>query len=159
MDKSKSIFGNDIKESVYKKAVKSKESYIKRFGDDADMDYHATIKANPHIGDILGVDNIDVSTDGNCDSNFDTEKGIIVGNIRMGFGHYRISMAIASAANSMGYKPYWLDLNSFPDTTGTKVISAQNDLYSLGSRISQKSKAFNKFIWEPVNYEGFRKIT
>ena len=28
------------------------------------------------------------------------EKGIIVGNIRMGFGHYRISIAMASAASS-----------------------------------------------------------
>ena len=70
---------------------------------------------------------------------FDMEKGLIVGNIRMGFGHYRISMQYASAAHSMGYTPYWMDLNSFPDTTCTKVISAQNDLYSLGSRISQKA--------------------
>ena len=95
----------------------------------------------------------------NCNDEFDHEKGVIVGNIRMGFGHYRISMAIASAANALGYKPYWLDLNSFKDTTGGKVINAQNDLYSLGSRISQKSKLFNRFVWEPVNYEGFKKIT
>jgi len=90
---------------------------------------------------------------------FDLEKGLIVGNIRMGFGHYRISMAIASAAHSMGYTPYWMDLNSYPETTATKVISSQNDLYSLGSRISQKSKVFNKLVWEPVNYEGFRQLS
>ena len=70
-------------------------------------------------------------------------------------GIYRIS----SAANALGYKPYWLDLNSFKDTTGGKVINSQNDLYSFGSRISQKSKLFNRFVWEPVNYEGFKKIT
>ena len=29
----------------------------------------------------------------------------------------------------------------------------------MGSRISQKSKAFNKMVWEPVNYEGFRKLS
>ena len=74
----------------------------------------------------------------------------------MGFGHYRISMAMASAANSMGLIPYWMDLNSYPETTCTKVISAQNDLYSKGSRISQKSKVFNKVIWEPINYTGFK---
>jgi hypothetical protein len=68
-------------------------------------------------------------------------------------------MAIASAANALGYKPYWMDLNSYSQTTCTKVISAQNDLYSLGSRISQKSKLFNHFIWEPLNYEGFRKLS
>ncbi len=77
---------------------------------------------------------------------FDTEKGIIVGNIRMGFGHYRISIAMASAAHALGYTPYWMDLNSYPTTTCTKVISAQNDLYSMGSRLSQKSRLFNKKI-------------
>jgi hypothetical protein len=68
-------------------------------------------------------------------------------------------MAIASAANSMGITPYWFDLNSFKGTTATSIISAQNDLYSLGSRISQKSFLFNKFVWEPINSEGFRKLT
>jgi hypothetical protein len=76
----------------------------------------------------------------------------------MGFGHYRISMAMASAAKALGYTPYWLDLNSFPQTTCTKVISAQNDLYSLGSRWS-KNPIFNKLVWEPMNYEGFRALS
>jgi hypothetical protein len=89
---------------------------------------------------------------------FDHEKGIIVGNIRMGFGHYRISMAMASAAHAMGYIPYWMDLNSYPQTTCTKVISAQNDLYSLGSRLS-RNKLFNRLVWEPMNYEGFRALS
>ncbi|MBR6488233.1 MAG: hypothetical protein IKT20_04940, partial [Clostridiales bacterium] len=35
----------------------------------------------------------------------------------------------------------------------------QNDLYSKGSRISQKSRLFNKIVWEPLNYEGFRKLS
>ena len=89
---------------------------------------------------------------------FDRQKGIIVGNIRMGFGHYRISMAMASAAKAMGYIPYWMDLNSYGQTTCTKVIGAQNDLYSLGSRMS-KNPVFNKLVWEPMNYEGFRALS
>lgn len=68
-------------------------------------------------------------------------------------------MAICSAAKHLGITPYWMDLNSFDETVCTKVISAQNDLYSLGSRISQKSKLFNKIVWEPMNYEGFRKLS
>jgi len=87
------------------------------------------------------------------------EKPIIIGNIRMGFGHYRISMAMASAAKALGYTPLWLDLNSFPETTCTKIISYQNDLYSMGSRLSQKFSLFNKLVWEPVNYEGFKKLS
>ena len=158
MEKSKVIFGNEMKASVYRKAVKSKKKYQKKFGDDSGTDYQVIIKKNPHIGPSLGVRNVELGEQPGGEA-FDTEKGIIVGNIRMGFGHYRISMAIASAAKSMGYTPYWMDLNSFPQTTCTKVISAQNDLYSLGSRISQKSRLFNRLVWEPMNYEGFRKLS
>ena len=160
MEKSKVIFGNIQPDSVYRKAVKSKKKYAKKFGDDSDKNYSARVVDNKYIGDILGVKNIAVG-DGEpgLTEGFDPEKGIIVGNIRMGFGHYRISMAIASAANALGYVPYWMDLNSYNQTTCTKVISAQNDLYSMGSRLSQKFRLFNKIVWEPLNYEGFRKLS
>ena len=157
-DKSKLIFGNPIKGSDYRKAVKSKQKFARKFGDDSGTDYPAVLMDNPHIGDILGVRDVRLQ-DGPGDGRFDEEKGIIVGNIRMGFGHYRISMAMASAANALGYQPYWMDLNSYSQTTCTKVISSQTDLYSLGSRISQKSRLFNKLVWEPMNYEGFRKLS
>ncbi|MBQ9270291.1 MAG: hypothetical protein IJ206_12415 [Oscillospiraceae bacterium] len=157
-DKSKLIFGNPIKGADYRKAVKSKQKFAKKFGDDSGADYPAVLMDNPHIGGLLGVRDVRLQ-DGPGDGQFDREQGIIVGNIRMGFGHYRISMAMASAANALGYQPYWMDLNSYSQTTCTKVISAQNDLYSLGSRISQKSRLFNKLVWEPMNYEGFRKLS
>ena len=156
-DKSKVIFGNVMPDKVYKKAVKSKEKYLKKYPDDPDVSYNARIRKNPVIGDSLGVMDIRLE-EGESAAPFDEEKGIIVGNIRMGFGHYRISMAMASCAKALGYTPYWLDLNSFPKTTCTKVISAQNDLYSLGSRMS-KNPIFNKLVWEPVNYEGFRALS
>lgn len=158
MERSKVIFGNEMKTSVYRKAVKSKKKYQKKFGDDSQADYKVILRENPHIGPSLGVWNVELGEKSGQET-FDTQRGIIVGNIRMGFGHYRISMAIASAAKSMGYIPYWMDLNSFHQTTCTKVISAQNDLYSLGSRISQKSRLFNRLVWEPMNYEGFRKLS
>lgn len=159
-EKSKVIFGNEMPNSVYKKAVKTKKKNIKKFGDDSQVSYKVELKENEHIGDTLGVVDVLLPTEGGSETpGFDVKKGIIVGNIRMGFGHYRISMAIASAAKAMGYTPYWMDLNSYKQTTCTKVISAQNDLYSLGSRISGKSKLFNKLVWEPMNYEGFRKLS
>ena len=159
-DKSKVIFGNEIPEGAYKKAQKSKTKYERKYGDDSNAEYKITLQKNEHIGDTLGVVDVLIPEEG-CDgqAQFDAEKGIIVGNIRMGFGHYRISMAIASAAMALGYTPYWMDLNSYKQTTCTKVISAQNDLYSMGSRMSQKSKLFNKAVWEPMNYEGFRQLT
>jgi len=157
-DRSKRIFGNEIKNGDYKKALKSKAKYARKYGDDSSADYPAKLVENKVLFGPLGVRDIRVN-EGEGSTPFDTEKGIIVGNIRMGFGHYRISIAMASAARALGYEPYWMDLNSFKETTCTKVIGAQNDLYSMGSRLSQKSKLFNKFFWEPMNYEGFRKLS
>lgn len=168
MEKSKVIFGNEMSSKVYKKACKSKKKYIRKYGDDSKVDYPVKLEKNAYIGDSLNVVNVlvgDLKTNAHFDEKanlpaleWDEEKGIIVGNIRMGFGHYRISMAIASAAKSMGYTPYWMDLNSYRETTCTKVIGAQNDLYSLGSRLS-KNPLFNKLVWEPMNYEGFRALS
>ena len=157
-DRSKMIFGNPIDNRAYKKALRSKAGFVRRYGDDSDADYPVCLRNNPVLYPSLGVREIRVA-DRSGDNRFDLEKGIIVGNIRMGFGHYRISIAIASAAHKLGYTPYWMDLNSYPETTCTKVISAQNALYSMGSRLSQKSRLFNRFFWEPMNYEGFRKLS
>lgn len=152
-DKSSVIFGNPMPKKVIKKANKNKKKFIKKFGDDQNKDYKLGFKDISTL-DFLGAKNV-VFTDENEKW---PENALIVGNIRMGFGHYRISIAMASCAKALGYTPIWLDVASF-DQTGSKVIRYQNDLYSLASRISQKSKLFNKVIWEPLNCEGFRKIT
>lgn len=153
MDKSSVIFGNVMPKKVVKSAEKSKAKYIKKYGDDSSKDYKIGFEPIPTL-DFIGASNI-VFKDKN--EKFD-DKALIVGNIRMGFGHYRISIAMASCARALGYTPYWLDLASF-DATGSKMIHEQNDMYSLASRISQKSKLFNKLVWEPLNSEGFKKIS
>ncbi len=155
MEKSKIIFGNEIAPRDYKKAVKGMEKFRKKFGDDSGVEYRFVTRDNPVLAH-MGVKDL-VLTDGEGD--VPVEKSLIVGNIRMGYGHYRISMAIASAAHALGYTPLWLDLNGYPASTATKIISSQNDLYSLGSRLSQKFSLFNKLVWEPINSEGFRKLT
>lgn len=38
-EKSKVIFGNVMSDKVYKSAVKSKKKFIKKFGDDSNVDY------------------------------------------------------------------------------------------------------------------------
>ena len=157
IDRSRNIFGNKISDKDYNASLKSKNSYMKKYGDDSSVNYGFDVIDNKTIGPILGVKNIEVSSKTSA-GDLDRDKGIIVGNIRMGFGHYRISMAMASYAHHMGLTPYWMDLNSYGETTCTKVISAQNDLYSLGSRLS-KNPIFNKLVWEPMNYEGFRALS
>ena len=153
MDKSSVIYGNKMPAKVVKAAQKSKAKYVKKYGDDSNADYKISFKPINTL-DFIGADNI---VFGEENQKFD-KNALIVGNIRMGFGHYRISIAIASCARALGYKPYWLDLASF-DATGSKMIREQNDMYSLASRISQKSKLFNHFVWEPLNCEGFKKIS
>ena len=152
VDKSSVIFGNKISDKAVKKANKSKKNFIKEFGDDSNKDYKIGFKDIDTL-DFINTSNI-VFTDEN--EKF-ADNALIVGNIRMGFGHYRISIAMASCAKALGFKPYWLDLASF-DATGSKMIRKQNDMYSMASRISQKSKLFNHFVWEPLNCEGFKKI-
>ncbi len=156
MERSKIIFGNKMPAAVYNNAVKAKERHIAKYGDDSAVTYHLKAAPAPAIGDIWNVKALSISDKPEVEFN---EKSLIVGNIRMGFGHYRISMAIASAAYSMGYDPYWFDLHSLDGTTCGKVIAGQNKLYSLGSRLSQQIPAFNKAVWEPLNSEGFRQLS
>lgn len=151
-DKSSVIFGNPIDKETIRKGRKSKQKYLRKFGDDSKKVYHLAAQPVPTLA-AMGVQNLVLS---NQPMAFDP-KGIIIGNIRMGFGHYRISIAMASCAHALGYTPYWLDLASF-DATGSKMIRYQNDLYSKASKISQVSYLFNHFLWEPLNSEGFRKI-
>ena len=176
-DRSSVIFGNKLPERDVRKADKSKKKFAKKCGDDSALFYPAHLEKNACLYDRFGLYDVKLAGGIAADSDaakcemreavkergagedFDREKGVIVGNIRMGFGHYRISMAMASAARALGYTPYWMDLNGYPHTTCTKVISSQNDLYSLGSRLSQRSRLFNKLVWEPMNYEGFRKLS
>ena len=153
MDKSSVIFGNPMDPKVVAKAEKAKAGFLKKFGDDTDKVYHLGLQPIDQIPE-LGIQNL-VHSDTPLQL---PENALIVGNIRMGFGHYRIAMAIASCAKALGRQPVWFDLASF-DATGSKMIRHQNDLYSMGSKLSQKVGLFNKLYWEPLNSEGFRQIT
>ncbi|MBO4696513.1 MAG: alpha-galactosidase [Lachnospiraceae bacterium] len=152
-DKSGVIFGNRIDTVTLRKAERKKQKYVEKYGDDSEKKYCYAAEDVPALSNI-GIKKLVLSDE-------PTELGdnpLVVGNIRMGFGHYRISIAMASCARALGYTPYWLDLAGM-DATGSKMIREQNDMYSLASRISQKSRLFNRFVWEPLNKEGFRKIT
>lgn len=155
MSKSSSIFGNEMSKKTVSSAYKSKQKYVKKYGDDSQTDYILRFLPIDALSP-LGAKNVVAVRAGLSDAF--PKNALIVGNIRMGFGHYRISIAMASCAKALGYQPFWLDLAG-QKTTGGAVIREQNNLYSLASRISQKSKLFNKFFWEPLNRDGFKKIT
>ena len=153
LEKSREIFGNLMSEKDVRKARKTREKFLKKYGDDSARDYRFALAENAVLSE-LGTKEL-VLGEGAAFS----DKTVLVGNIRMGFGHYRISMAMASCARALGCEPVWLDLNSFKESTCTKIIAGQNELYSLGSRLSQKSRLFNKLYWEPLNSEGFRRLS
>lgn len=157
-DRARSIFGNEIDGRTYRRACRQKESYERRFGPGAREVQHLRAAEAPAIGAALGVREL-VEGEARMEPTELGERPVVIGTIRMGFGHYRIAMAMASAARAMGRTPCWLDLMAFPDTVATRLISHQNDLYSLGSRLSQKCGLFNRIVWEPMNSEGFRRLS
>ncbi len=159
MERWKAIFSNPVSSGTVRKAERTKRKYIRKFGDDTGCAYGYELVDNEILGPLFGVENINVVEGGQGGELLDREKGIVIGNIRMGFGHYRISIAMASAAHAMGYKPYWFDLHAFQNTTGGKVIAHLNKLYSLGSRWSQKYPIFNELFWEPISAKGFKKLS
>ena len=177
-DRSAVIFGNPIDSATLAKAEKQKKKFLAKYGDDSDTQYQYDFEEVPALGGIV-IRKLVLKTNAGTEAaasgsgasaGSDQSNGavnsaspfrdnpLVVGNIRMGFGHYRISIAMASCARALGYTPYWLDLAGF-DATGSKMIREQNDLYSKASRISQTSRLFNHFVWEPLNKEGFRKLT
>lgn len=125
MDRSSVIFGNPMPRSVVRKANRTKEKFLRRFGDDSRV--HYTFAITEH--QVLSPIGTRVLTSG--EGAVFGDRSVIIGNIRMGFGHYRISMAMASCAHALGYEPLWLDLNAFPESVCTKMISYQNNLYSM----------------------------
>ena len=152
-DRTSVIFGNPIDEKTIRQAEKARQKYIGKYGDDTAKQYVFGTEDIPTL-DFIGAKKLVFADEAEPLA----ENALVVGNIRMGFGHYRISIAMASCAAALGYRPYWLDLAGF-DATGSKMIQEQNKLYSLASRLSQKSRLFNRLIWEPLNSEGFRQLT
>lgn len=128
---------------------------------DFDPANYPRLKAEPMHGasETFGVLKLEEAPPGDTASNLDIEHGIVLGTIRMGFGHYRIGLAIASAARSMGLTPYWLDLMSFPDSAASKTITYLEDLYNLGSRLSQRSKLFDRFVWDKVTANAAKRLS
>ncbi|PKL24213.1 MAG: hypothetical protein CVV47_10715 [Spirochaetae bacterium HGW-Spirochaetae-3] len=160
IDRSGEVFGNEIARSTGAKAGRAKAGYLRKFGAGARDAGSERIRIgavpNATIGRALGVQGLAIDGSGEL---LDADRGIVIGNIRMGYGHYRIAMAMASVIKHRGFVPYWFDLNGYDDTVTGRVVSHLDDLYSFGSRLSQKSRLFNRFFWEPLNYEGFKKLS
>lgn len=89
----------------------------------------------------------------------DEEHGIVLGTMRMGFGHWRMTIAMASAAHDLGYTGYLLDLKSFDGTVAKKSINFLERWYNLGSRLSQLWKWFDTHVWERLTSQGGTQLS
>ena len=150
------LYGVPISDKTRAKAVRTRIKYQKKYKARPDAAYPLAARDNNALGTLLGLKEVVSGTDGEA---IQYDKAVFIGTIRMGYGHYRIGMALASAARSLGYIPYWHDLLGF-DSAGARMIRDLDKWYSLGSRISQKSKLFNRFFWDPLFgqwYKGLEK--
>ena len=138
------VYGNALKRSHSREAIKWQNMLAQKFNYDPDEEYTLSLEENPYLGPIFGVKNIIRDNQG---EKIVKENAVICSTIRMGFGHYRIAMAGVSCARAMGFNPYWLDLLAIPGIT-TDVINWCNANYSRFSQLSQRSGLFNKYIWE-----------
>jgi hypothetical protein len=140
------VYGNPISKSQSQKTIRWQNMFAKKFNYDPNEIYELSLHDNPYLGPIFGLK--DILRDDQGDK-IVPENAVICSTIRMGFGHYRIAMAGVSCARGMGFQPYWLDLLAIPGIT-TDVINRCNTNYSFNSRLSQRSKLFNKYVWEAV---------
>jgi hypothetical protein len=153
------IFGNIVPESVSGKAERRFQKYAKKFSYNPESCPVLSSYPEGYGYDDFGIRTVEPRRADNPGDAFDSKNGIILGTIRMGFGHCRMAIALASAAKSMGLTPYWFDLMSYPDNAASKTIKYLEDLYNLGSRISQRSKLFDKYIWEYVTSIAAQRLT
>jgi len=148
-----SIYGNPVPASRKARAIRRRKRMARKYKFDDDARYPLFARNNPTIGRFLGVKDIYSGASGEP---IDTARGIIIGNIRMGYGHYRIAMSVASTAQAMGLVPYWFDLLGF-DSPGARLIKDLDYWYSFGSKLSQKSDLFNRFVWDPLFGKAYKR--
>lgn len=141
-----SLFGNHIDPAHDRRANRWQQMFMDEFGYDPEEEYLLTSIPNQYLPNGWGLRDVVRSGEG---EEITSDGGIVVATVRMGFGHYRIAMAGASASAAMGLTPHWLDLLSIPGIT-SDVINWWNSNYSKYSRLSQRWDWFNKYVWESI---------
>jgi hypothetical protein len=120
------LYGNSLSRREQQKVVRWRNMFVRKFNYDESETYELRAVDNPYLGGELGIRDVLRQSEG---TPIETGSSVIVSTIRMGFGHYRIAMAGASAARAMGFTPLWLDLLQIPGIT-TQVINWCNSWYS-----------------------------
>lgn len=78
---------------------------------------------------------------------------LLLGTVRMGYGHYRFALSLADAARAQGLRPLWLDLGALADPA-SRLLRRINRLYSGLSRLSADSGGPADRLWERLTAAG-----
>lgn len=154
MEPEVKLFGNTIPQGQIRRGESILRKMAGKFNYKEEDSYTLSATDNETLGRFFTLKNVTPDTPGEP---LDEEKGVIIGTIRMGYGHYRIGLALASAAAALGYTPYWFDLLAF-EAPGAKMIRYIDHWYSVGSRLSQKSAIFNRVVWDPLFGKAGRRL-
>lgn len=118
------------------------------------------IVKEPHLSSLFPVFSLtprNSQADSSGEAVIPTESVVVIGMLRMGYGHYRTALSIASAAAAKGLTPLLFDPGWFSPEL-SRTMEKLNVWYARGSRIAHKSKLFNRLFWEPGTGKTFKKI-
>ncbi len=154
-ESGRSIYGNPLPPSSLRSAERLFRRYAKRFHFDPSWRPRLAWETPSGPAELFGIRMIEQAVESGTErepvpTTLEPSRDLVIGTIRMGFGHYRMAIAIASAAHHAGMRPWWLDFLAFPGSAASSTISHLEHLYALGSRMSQRSKLFNRYAWERI---------
>ena len=139
------VFGNTLTPSELKKIAQWRQGFIREFNYDPNEQYTLSLEENEPLGPFFGLKNIVRSDKAGP---IDPECAVVCATTRAGYGLHRGSIAIASCAHYLGMQPYWLDLTTIQGVP-QDIMRWRNSTYSRLSRLSQDSRLFERFVWEP----------
>lgn len=149
------LFGNPVSPGYVRKAGRAVRRYTRKYRYDPAARHPLGVGDHPVLTPAIGLREIGPARDGAPAPDF--SRAVAIGTIRMGYGHYRIGIALASAARALGHTPLWFDLLAF-ESPGARLIRDLDYWYSLGSRLSQRSALFNRHVWEPLTANAYRRL-
>lgn len=82
-----------------------------------------------------------------------SSKSVIVGSVRMGYGHHRIAYSALTWALELGGKPFLLDILS-PDCVEAAVVRNMDKQYSRMSRIASNLGSVIDAMWGKMMLQG-----
>ncbi|CAK9070141.1 CBL-interacting protein kinase 28, partial [Durusdinium trenchii] len=82
-----------------------------------------------------------------------SSKSVIVGSVRMGYGHHRIAYSALTWALELGGKPFLLDILS-PDCVEAAVVRNMDKQYSRMSRIASNLGGVIDAMWGKMMLQG-----